>query len=408
MFQDRAFFGPMLELSGSLVPSRHAHRRPGDGVKLRGCSGPYSFDMTSVLLAAILAAQAQAPAAYEVLSDPSDARPYLSRLGEKTQDVWLDGEVLHIACRAGEGPIELMGGIQMPLKRIGSSDLWLARLKRLDWSRAFVSYAFMGPKPGAPRFEVWRGTSAPTEPKRETKLSRVEHLEVKSKVLGENRKVTVYLPPVQKERAGVIVLADGQGTEAFAQVLQALIPEGKIRPMVIVGIHSGRYQGDPTKPYDPKQDLRAREYLEAADPARFDAHLKWVTEELLPEVRTKFDLSSRREDTGVAGFSNGGAFAASAAIRRPDVFGVGMPMSVGVPPKADPPPGPAARFFFAAGELEPRFLKGTTAAHERAKALGADSRLNAFVAGHDPMMWQVAFAQSLPDAFPPRETGTQR
>ncbi len=43
--------------------------------------GPYSFDMTSVLLAAILAAQAPAPAAYEVLSDPSDARPCLSRLG---------------------------------------------------------------------------------------------------------------------------------------------------------------------------------------------------------------------------------------------------------------------------------------------------------------------------------------
>lgn len=325
-----------------------------------------------------------------------------ARLEGKESAVWLEGDVLHLAAK-GREPMQVTGGIQMPLKQVPESDLWVARLKMDGWDSAFISYAFLGKefRPGI-RFEFWRGKNAPPDPRRVEKPHRIETFETASQILGESRGVTVYLPPGEHKNLPAVVMADGGAASQWAMSLEVLIREGKVRPMAIIGIHSGGYKGDRSQPYDPKLDMRAREYLHASDPDRFKLHLKWVTDELLPEMAERFGISRKREDLAVAGFSNGGAFAASAGAMANQTFGAAIPLSVGLPSLGERPSGPLPKFFFAAGKLEAGFLRGTTQAYEKVKGWGAEAELEPYVAGHDPLMWEMAFNRFVQKVFPAR------
>lgn len=358
--------------------------------------------LSAILLAATLAFP-QSPPPYQVLPVEADLASLATKLNGKDSAVWLEGDVLHLVAK-GKEAMQVTGGIQMPLKRVPDTDLWVARLKMDGWENAFVSYAFLGDvfRPGI-RFEFWRGKNAPPEPKRVEKPHRLETIQVESKALGETRGVTVYIPPGDHKELPAIVMADGGAAQQWAMSLEALILDGKVRPTAIIGIHSGTYKGDRSQPYDPKLDMRAREYLHAHDPERFTAHLKWVTDELLPEMAKRYGISTRREDLAVAGFSNGGAFAASAAAMASRTFGAAIPLSVGVPTLGDKPAGPLPRFFFAAGKLEAGFLKGTTEAYQTVKVWGAEAEIESYVAGHDSLMWEIAFNRFVQKIFPPKE-----
>jgi enterochelin esterase-like enzyme len=39
------------------------------------------------------------------------------------------------------------------------------------------------------------------------------------------------------------VLADGESTQGFAEVLEAAITDGSVPPILVVGVHSGARQG---------------------------------------------------------------------------------------------------------------------------------------------------------------------
>lgn len=361
--------------------------------------------LTALLLGA-LASAAQTPP-YEVLPVEAGLKSLAVQLQGKDHGVWLEGDVLHFAAK-GKEPMQVTGGIQMPLQRVPETDLWIARLKMKGWDSALVGYAFLGPefKPGI-RFSFWRGDHAPPEPKRVVNPHRLETIELESKALGEKRSVTVYLPPGATKDIPAVVMADGVGARQWAMALEALILDGKVRPTAIVGIHSGSYRGDRSKEFDPKLDFRAREYLKAMDAERFAAHLRWVTDEVLPELSKRFGISQRRQDLAVAGFSNGGAFAVTAAVTANRTFGAAIPLSVGIPTLGEKPDGPMPRFFFAAGKLEPGFLKGTSQAHETVKEWGAESEMETFVAGHDSLMWEIAFAKFVSKVFP-AEPRTER
>lgn len=340
---------------------------------------------------------------YEILEPLTDAKPILARLAGRAQDVWLDGDVLHFAYIAKEGPIQAVGGVQEELARVADSDLWLLRLKWSGWSKAIVGYSFFGPQMGHnPHFDVWRGDDAPQLPKYADTLGRVEQLEIDSKFLGEKRSVTVILPPGAERDIPAIVMADGQSAETWGKVIRTLIDEGRMRPTAIVGIHNGGYRGDRSKGFDPQMDYRAREYLEKMDIERFGNHLRWVTDEVLPTVAQKFGISTRREDLAVGGFSNGGSFAAAAALRRPDVFGASFAFSVGVAPEGERPKGPLPKFYFESGELEPSFLRTTRQTMEMVRAWGAETQMQAYCAGHDNIAWDIACATYAPQFFPPK------
>lgn len=215
--------------------------------------------------------------------------------------------------------------------------------------------------------------------------------------------MAVYVPTASPRAGGrlpVVVLADGQGLAGFAGIAQRLIEEGKIRPVIIVGIHSGGYRGQPNEPHDVKNDFRAREYLAGLDPERFALHARFVREEVLPLVRRAYPASARRDETAVAGFSNGGAWAASMGIKFGAEFGWAFPMSIGMTPEDPQPAGPLPRFTFSAGRLEPGFLRGTQATRDKVLGWGGDAVMIETVSGHDPARWQMAFSLALQRAFP--------
>ncbi len=339
---------------------------------------------------------------YEVLAAPDDAASYFARLGGAPSGVWLEGDVLHMAHVSPEGPVQVTGGLQLPLERVGSSDLWLVRLRWDCWADAFVSYTFIGPGgPGRPAFDVWRGAEAPELPTRDGTLARVEQIEMKSEALGETRHMTVALPPGEHAELAAIVMADGQAAASWASVLFPLMERGAMRPAAIVGIHSVHYRGEPGAAYDPTLDIRAREYIESNDPERFERHLRWVTDEALPLVAERFGVSLRREDLVVAGYSNGGSFAAAAGLRRPDVFGGVLALSVGVSPEGERPEGELPRIRAAAGALEPAFLRASSHVVDVVRGWGGDATLRTYQAGHDFLMWEMAAAALAPELLPP-------
>ena len=364
---------------------------------------------TSRAHAAITLAQEpteQTIAPVEVVPTPDDHTRIVAGLGGRAEAMWLEGEVLWLVKDNPDGPWSTIGGVSVPLKQVDGTDLWAIGLRWDRWAEAFMGVAFLNNKPpaGPIVYQTWRGERAPSPPE-QAPPGRIESFELPGPVQGSKRTITVVLPPGYKgqEHLPAIVLADGQSAEEWGGVVAAMVIKEKAQPVAVVGVHSGGYAGDRSQPYDPELDVRAREYLEGFDKERFDDHLNWVIESVLPEVSRRYAISLQRENLGVAGFSNGGAFAATAALRRGDVFGMALAMSVGVPPDLEPRVQgvPMARFYFAAGELEHQFLDHTTITFDSVKAAGGDARLVSFVAGHDPEMWRLALARYLPEMFPP-------
>lgn len=341
---------------------------------------------------------------YQLLDAPAEAGNLASHIpsGEKGA-AWLEGDVLTFLCHSHAKSVMLVTGIQEPMKQIPGSDLWILQAKMPGWEKGFVSYGFIEVGPNAtelPKMTLWRGPNAPEQPERATTLKgKIEDRTIYSNALGEDRKLHIYLPPnAPKSKLPAIFLADGRGCAAYAAVLEPLILAHKVRPCAIVGIEHGGYRGDASKGYDPKLDMRGKEYAPGVDPERFDKHAKFFTDEVGAYVAKEFGVSTKREDRVVTGFSNGGALSAALAYRRPDFFGVSMPMSLGVPP-TDPKPANLPKMYFVAGSLE-NFSESTKYVYEEVKHGGTECTFDLYVAGHDSAMWELSFSKNIQKCFP--------
>ncbi len=145
-------------------------------------------------------------------------------------------------------------------------------------------------------------------------------LELESKALGEKRKIKIYLPPGHDRAKSypVIYAADGMTN---AEILEPLILAGKVRPIVVVGVLSGTYQGDRAQPYDIKRDLRACEYLPEIDPARFAKHEKFFCDEVRAWAEKELGATRNQNERAIHGVSNGARFAVEMGMRHPELFG---------------------------------------------------------------------------------------
>ena len=222
-----------------------------------------------------------------------------------------------------------MSGEFKPLHRLEGSNVWTASFERPSLAKGVFSYAFSAGKKGDPpfnpsrplRFEVWTGPQAPAAPEVAKELKGIEKLlDFDSKILGEKRKITIYLPPRHDRSKSypVIYAADGMTN---AEILEPLIVAEKIRPIVVVGVLPGTYQGDRAKPYDISQDPRAREYLPEIDPERFAKHEKFFCEEVRAWAENELGASRKQEERAVHGVSNGARFAVEMGLRHPELFG---------------------------------------------------------------------------------------
>jgi predicted alpha/beta superfamily hydrolase len=178
------------------------------------------------------------------------------------------------------------------------------------------------------RLQAWRDREE--EPRlREvhTLAGTVElHPEFHSALLGQARRVWVYLPPQHpaepERRFPVLYMQDGQnvfdGATAFLagrewradETAERLIREGRIEPLIIVAV-------------DHAAERRPDEYTPTADHGQgggAEVYRRFLVEELKPWVDRRWRTRPGPEDTGIAGSSFGGLVSLWIALGRPGVY----------------------------------------------------------------------------------------
>jgi predicted alpha/beta superfamily hydrolase len=150
-----------------------------------------------------------------------------------------------------------------------------------------------------------------------------------SKYLQTSRRITVMRPPGPGGSAmpvPVLYLNDGQNlfdparafagnTWRVAETVNRLVGEGRIPPLLVVGIDHGGVE-------------RAREYLPVEDDRNPHArrplgrkHIEFVTREVIPLVERNYDVVRRTSGRAFGGSSYGAVAALLTVLERPGVFG---------------------------------------------------------------------------------------
>jgi enterochelin esterase-like enzyme len=319
-----------------------------------------------------------------------------ARLGETPLTAWAEGDVLHVLWRGTADEVMLGAGVQPRLWPVeGAAGLWEAslRISRLD--EAVISIVAVPRRAGSdqpgrmPDQLVWRGPRAAALPSVEQPAGQLDEHTLDSAALRGPRQVTVYRPPGAAGPLPGCILADGQSALGFAQVLEPAILAGDVPPILLVGVHNA---ADPGRPWP---DRRGQEYLPGHSRPRFNAHLDFVTGEVIPWAARH--LRAAGGPWISAGFSNGGVWAIAAAQRRPDVFTAVAAFSAGVVPRQIAGRARAARVrhYLAAGTLEAGFRSATRQWAERLQRAGLPCRYQEWIGGHDGFWWD----QQLPAAL---------
>jgi predicted alpha/beta superfamily hydrolase len=151
------------------------------------------------------------------------------------------------------------------------------------------------------------------------------HEGFKSKHLVNSRRLLVYLPPEyekdKSQRYPVLYMHDGQNlfddATSFAgewhadETAEALIKEGKIPPLIIVGIENAG--GERVDEYTP--------VTSRGEGGRGALYAKFVVEEVKPFIDQAYRTRPDRASTGVGGSSLGGLISLYIVKQYPDVFG---------------------------------------------------------------------------------------
>lgn len=165
---------------------------------------------------------------------------------------------------------------------------------------------------------------------------RVETFRIGSRILGNSRAVSVWTPPGRPTGPlPLVVLLDG---ESFLLAMDAprifdnLVAAGAAPPFVAVCVHNAT----PVS--------RLEEYACNGDFVRF------LSDELLPELRRRQPLRPGPQATTIVGYSLGGLAACWSAYSRPDVFGNVAALSPSLWWSVDEPEWLTRRLAHGAGE----------------------------------------------------------
>lgn len=163
------------------------------------------------------------------------------------------------------------------------------------------------------------------EPREATDLRR--HI-VASDLLGGERQLIVFLPPGYDQEPTrhypVLYMQDGQNLFDPAtsyvpgkdwrldQTAQQLIRDGRIQPLIIVGIyHAGEKRVDE---YTPTKDAKR-------NGGKADVYLRALAEVIKPFIDREYRTDTCPWHTGLGGSSLGGLFTMYAGLQHPDIFG---------------------------------------------------------------------------------------
>ena len=138
-------------------------------------------------------------------------------------------------------------------------------------------------------------------------LHQFEHT---SSALGDRRAITVWTPPDVRADHPLVVLLDGTSFLQLAELpraLDAAVARGDVRPPIVAFVHEAHGS---TGLADRTRELSCN-----------PAHAAMLTDELVPELRRRFPVSTDAADTVLGGASLGGLASAFTATGRPDVVG---------------------------------------------------------------------------------------
>jgi predicted alpha/beta superfamily hydrolase len=167
-------------------------------------------------------------------------------------------------------------------------------------------------------FGAASGVSAGPPPKA-TPLAVGETFAIGSKVLGEERRINVYIPPAYSATPGarlpVLYMPDGGLAEDFlhiAGLVQVLSGNGTMRPFVLVGIENTHRRRDLTGPTQNADDKKIAPAVGGSAAFR-----RFIRTELMPQVAARYRTT---KETAVVGESLAGLFVVEAFLLEPDLF----------------------------------------------------------------------------------------
>ena len=156
--------------------------------------------------------------------------------------------------------------------------------------------------------------SSPSQP-----LVIGETFRISSTVLGEQRTINVYVPPVYGEAAGkalpVIYMPDGGIQEDFLHVaglVQVSVGNGTMRPHVLVGIENTERRRDMTPPTRVEADRKIAPRVGGAEKFR-----AFIRDELMPEINRRYRTTG---SSAIVGESLAGLFIVDTFMREPAMF----------------------------------------------------------------------------------------
>jgi len=141
---------------------------------------------------------------------------------------------------------------------------------------------------------------------------------LQSKVLGDTRRLNVYLPPHYGDASRkfpVLVLLDGGEQEDFHHITglaQVTAFNGAVDELIVVGIEGVDRRHDLTSPSSDPEDVKV-----APTSGGAAAYRKFLVDEVKPWIASHYRVSGR---TGLIGESLAGLFAVETALRAPQSF----------------------------------------------------------------------------------------
>jgi predicted alpha/beta superfamily hydrolase len=168
--------------------------------------------------------------------------------------------------------------------------------------------ALFGPGPGTPGAR-----------KDASLLTIGETFTIDSKILGESRRINVYLPPgyshLPHARFGVLYMPDGGMAEDFLHVaglVQVGVGNGTMRPVILVGIENTQRRRDLTGPTENANDKKIAPRVGGSKAFR-----SFIRRELMPQVKGRYRTS---KETAIVGESLAGLFVVETFFLEPDLF----------------------------------------------------------------------------------------
>jgi uncharacterized protein len=166
-----------------------------------------------------------------------------------------------------------------------------------------------------------RGQARPSSDDKATPLVIGETFTINSKILGETRRINVYMPPDYTASPNaplpVLYMPDGGVNEDFLHVaglVQVSVGNGTMRPFLLVGIENTERRRDLTGATENENDKKIAPRVGGSAAFR-----KFIRDELMPQIKRRYRTTV---EAAIVGESLAGLFVVETFLLEPDLFDV--------------------------------------------------------------------------------------